>query len=548
MLPEPSVQRPRRARRLPAKLPPRPPDGTYSYALRLAGTDVGTSTVVVDGAAPGALVVRENASFLLPRFTATTTMRYDPATLHETGYSGDFNVASGAQHTDVTVKPGAMTVTATNGGGTAEVAADPSAPLEIIGDNLIASSVMIPAVLHATGAQAFTLAVLSGGKAVVCKVVTDPLPSRPAAVPASDANVALDLGGIRESYWYDPATYVVHAVTIPSQSAEIRLTSTAAPGAAPPAAPAALPSALPTPAPHFTNRDVRFTSADGTALAGTLTVPDRGQAPFAAVVLVHGSGATDRDETIGPNPIFLQLSNALSNAGYAVLRYDKRGVAKSGGANTAGTREELLDDVTAAYRFAGAQREIDPKRIYLLGHSEGGELVPTVAAREPAVAGIILLAPPALPLWQVSMRQVLASVPPDQHTATEKAELAALDQIRHGNDAKTAWYRSSMDVDPAADIARVRAPILILQGEGDAQVAATDLPRLANAARAANRDVTVRTFPGDNHLFEAIVSGEPQTPQAALHQYLTVPARIDARVLDTLSAWMSRHTRTDVAR
>jgi dipeptidyl aminopeptidase/acylaminoacyl peptidase len=111
-----------------------------------------------------------------------------------------------------------------------------------------------------------------------------------------------------------------------------------------------------------------------------------------------------------------------------------------------------------------------------------------------------------------------------------------------------AWYRSSMDVDPAVDIARVRAPILILQGEGDAQVAATDLPRLANAARAANRDVTVRTFPGDNHLFEAIVSGEPQTPQTALHQYLTVPARIDARVLETLAAWMSRHTHTDVAR
>ena len=261
----------------PVKLPPRPPDGTYAYALRLAGTDVGSSTVVVDGATPGAIVVKENASFLLPRFTATTTMRYDATTLHETGYSADFNVASGAQHTDVAVKPGTMTVTATNGGGTADVAADPSAPLELIGDNLIGSSVMIPAVLHATGAKAFTLAVLTGGKAVVCNVVTDPLPSRPASVPASDANLALDLGGIRETYWYDPATYVVHDVTIPSQSAEIHLASTAAPGAAPPPAPAPQLSALPTPTPRFTSRDVRFTSADGTALAGTLTVPDHGR-------------------------------------------------------------------------------------------------------------------------------------------------------------------------------------------------------------------------------------------------------------------------------
>ena len=271
-------------------------------------------------------------------------------------------------------------------------------------------------------------------------------------------------------------------------------------------------------------------------LAGTLTVPDRGRAPFAAVVLVHGSGPMDRDETIGPNAVFLQLSNALSNAGYAVLRYDKRGVGKSGGANTSGTRDDLLADVKAAYRFARAQHEVDPKHVYLLGHSEGGELVPTVASQEPGIAGIILMAPPSLPLRQVLMQQALAGVPPAQRAAMERQELAAFDKITNGNDAKDAWYRSSMDVDPVVDIARVRSPILILQGEGDAQVSVNDLPRLANAARAANNDVTVRTFSNDNHLFEAIVSSEPQTPLAAVKQYLTVPARIDARVLDTLAS------------
>ncbi|HEV2642858.1 MAG TPA: alpha/beta fold hydrolase, partial [Candidatus Elarobacter sp.] len=367
-------------------------------------------------------------------------------------------------------------------------------------------------------------------------------------VPATDVELALELAGIRVIYWYDPATYVVHDIAIPSQQAEFRLTATAPLGAPPPPAPAPAASPLPTPAPHFTSRDVTFASADGTVLAGTLTVPDRGRAPFAAVVFVHGSGATDRDETIGPNPIFLQLSNALSNAGYAVLRYDKRGVAKSGGANTSGTRGELLDDVKAAYRFTRAQHEVDAKRVYLLGHSEGGELVPTVAVQEPGVAGIILMAPPSLPLRQVLMQQALASVPPEGRAAMERQELAAFDKICHGNDAKDAWYRSSMDVDPVVDIARVRAPILILQGEGDVQVLPKDLPRLANAARAANRDVTVRTFSNDNHLFEAIVSSEPQTPLAAVHQYLTVPARIDARVLDTLTMWMARHARTDVAR
>ncbi len=529
-----------------APVAPRPPDATYSYAIQAGGIPLGSSTVAIDGSTRGTVVVKENVSMSVPRSTATATTRYDAATLHETGYTGDFNLASGAQHTVVTVKPGAMTLTVP-GGGTLDIPADPSAPLELVGDNLVGGSIMIPAVLHATGAKAFTLAVLGGARPIVCKVVTDPLPSRPAGVPASDVELALELASIRVIYWYDPATYVVHDVAIPSQQAEFRLTATAAPGSAPPPSPAA-PSPLPTQAPHFTSRDVSFTSADGTVLAGTLTVPDRGRAPFAAVVFVHGSGPMDRDETIGPNAVFLQLSNALSNAGYAVLRYDKRGVAKSGGANTSGTRGDLLADVKAAYRFARAQQQVDPKHVYLLGHSEGGELVPTVASQEPGVAGIILMAPPSLPLREVLMQQALAGVPPAERAAMERQELAAFDKITNGNDAKDAWLRSSIDVDPVVDIARVRTPILMLQGEGDAQVSAKDLPRLANAARTANTDVTVRTFSNDNHLFEAIVSSKPQTPLAAVKQYLTVPARIDARVLDTLAAWMARHTRADVAR
>ena len=524
-------------------LPPRPPDATYTYALTQGGVSLGGSTVVIDGSAPGTIVVKESANMSVPKYTATATTRYDAATLHETGYTGDFNVAGGTQHYEATVKPGAMTLKIP-GGTSIDIPADPSAPLELMGDNLVGSGLMLPALLHATGAKSFTLAVLTTGKPVVCKVVSDPLPSRPASIPASDVELALEVAGIRFIYWYDPATYVVHDLAIPAQQAEYRLTATTAPGAAAPTA-APAPTALPTSTPHFSSRDVQFTSTDGTVLAGTLTVPEHGRAPFAAVVFVHGTGPMDRDETIGPNPFFLQLSNALSNAGYAVLRYDKRGIAKSGGKGSLGTRGELLADVKAAFRFARVQHEIDPKRVFLLGHSEGGELVPTVAVQERGIAGIILMAPPSLPLWQVSMRQVLAGVTPDKRAAMEKEELAALDAMRHSNEAKDAWYRSSMDVDPAVDIARVRSPILILQGEGDAQVSPLDLPRLINAARVANRNVTVRTFSNDNHLFEAIVSSGPQTPSAAVLQYLTVPARIDERVLNALSTWMARYARRD---
>ena len=313
------------------------------------------------------------------------------------------------------------------------------------------------------------------------------------------------------------------------------------PAAAQPGTP--VPTALPTPFPHFRSTDVTFTSSDGTRLAGTLTVPNGGHAPFTIVVLVHGSGPLDRNETIGPNAIFLQLSNALSNAGYAVLRYDKRGVGKSGGSAATRTRTDLLEDIRAAMRFARSYPSINPKRIFLLGHSEGGELVPSAAAADGKVSGIILMAPPALPLWQVSMQQALASVPASQREATRQQELQALDQIRTGQKQIPggAWYRSSMDIDPVVDIARVRGPILILQGASDAEVLPGDLPRLVYAARKNNRDVAVFSFPGDNHLFMTVHGSTPQTPQAAVQQYLTLPARIDPAVLRTIVGWLKRH-------
>ena len=303
------------------------------------------------------------------------------------------------------------------------------------------------------------------------------------------------------------------------------------------------PTALPTPFPHFNSVDVTFTSSDGTRLAGTVTVPNRGHAPYAVVVFVHGSGPLDRNETIGPNPVFLQLSNALSNAGYAVLRYDKRGIAKSGGSATTTTRTELLQDIRAAVSFARMYPSINSQRIFLLGHSEGGELVPSAAAADGKISGIVLMAPPALPLWQVSMEQALASVPASQREATRQQELDALQQIRTGQKQISggAWYRSSMDIDPVVDIARVRGPILILQGALDAEVFPRDLPRLVYAARKKNRDVAVFSFPGDNHLFMTVQGATPQTPQAALQQYLTLPARIDPVVVRTILSWLKRH-------
>ncbi len=523
----------------PSSLPVRPPNGTYTYEIVAGGTTLGKSTIVISSV-PGTITVRESARLLNVNATAAT--QYDAATLAETAYSADFNLPQGPQHTTVTFEPGAVNVRVP--GQSVDIKADPSAPLEIVSDNLVGTNLLIPALLHATGAKTFTLAVLSGGKAVEAHVAANLTEKRPASIPATDADLVIDIGAsdLREIYWYDSGTYLVRAIEIPAQAASFRLMSSS-PTVTQIGTPAPVATMLPTPQPHFRSQDVAFRSLDGTRLAGTMTIPNAGRRPFAAVVLVAGSGPETRNEAVGPNPVFLQLSNALSNAGYAVLRYDKRGIGESGGSAPTTTRRQLLADVAAAYAFARKQPEIDPKRVYLLGHSEGGELVPTVAARERSVAGIILMAPPALPLWQISLEQALESVPPKERARTRRRELQALAAIRSGKRAGPgmAWYRSSMDVDPATDIARVRCPILILEGSADVQVLPKDLPRLVKAASSANRHVTARLFPDDNHLFMHVPAGEPRTPMAALHQYLTVPGRIDPRVLETIVTWLSRH-------
>ncbi len=522
----------------PTSLPPRPPDGTYVYRATYAGSEIAKDTIVVTSSGTN-VVVRDAGTISVQSVSALATTTFDAATLSETGYTADFTLPAGTQHTDVSFAPGDVTVRVP--GQIVSIKADPSAPLEFTGDNLAGSFFMLLAALHAHAAARFTLAALEGGVALVSQVQPLANATRPPGVPSADIAADVTFGQAAQTFWYDPATYVVDAVEIPSQGAEIRLVSRSAGVTA--ATPEPLATPVPTPLPHFSSTNVSFVSAGGIRLAGTVTVPHGTRHRFPAVILVHGSGPENRDESIGPNLVFLQLSNALSNAGYVVVRYDKRGIGRSGGNAATSTRNDLLADVRAALAFAKTLPSVDPHRIFLLGHSEGGELVPSVAAGNPAVAGIVLMAPPALPLAQIVMEQTLESVTAAQRAAARRDELAALEKIRNGTTTGPGmpWLRSSLDVDPIVAIARVRAPILILQGADDVQVLPRDLPRLVNAARRGNRDVTVRIFPGDNHLFMRVTPGEPLTPQAALHQYLTVPGYVDPAVLATLIRWLNVH-------
>jgi dienelactone hydrolase len=519
-----------------------PADGTYQYDIRVNDVSIAKSEIVVSRRSPESFEVVE--TLIQGPVSVSTHARYASARLALLSYEADVRAPGGSQHTSVKPTPDGVTIEVP--GQRVAIAADPTAPTMALSDNFIGTLFIIPALMQSNGAKTLTMAMLQGGSRVVASVVPDFHAERPSSVPATDANVTILRGSIHDTFWYDPATLIVSDIRSPETHSEIRLlprgASSAATGAVTSVA-TAVPTALPTSVPHFRSDDVTFMSADGVTLSGTLTTPDGTRGPLPAIVLVHGSGAMDRDERIGPNAIFLQMSNALSNHRFVVLRYDKRGVGKSGGVRDS-ARKDLIADAAAAAAFVRSRADVDARRVFVLGHSEGGELVPTLAATDRTIAGIVLLAPPARPLWRISMQQVLASVPPDAKPAAEREELAALAAIRSGANTSPGmnWYRSSIDVDPTVDIKRVLCPILILQGEADVQVPADDLKLLVDAAEAAHRDVTSKIFAGDNHLFMKIGAQEPRTPAAAVNHYFTIPDAIDPLVLQTLTGWLDRQT------
>lgn len=264
----------------------------------------------------------------------------------------------------------------------------------------------------------------------------------------------------------------------------------------------ALATPYPTPSPHFSSRDVTFGSGDA-VLAGTLTVPNGPLGCMPGFVFVHGSGPATRNGGVPQNPTFLDLSNALSNAGVVVLRYDKRGIGASTGTATEDFHV-LGDDARAAVAFLRTQPNVDPHRLFLLGHSEGGIVVPLVAPSIDGLAGVVLMAPPAIPMQRILDEQSARMTP-----ALEQA-------VRKG-------FASDTVIDPAQVIRHVDVPILVLQGGRDLQVLPSDLHYLADAARAANRRITIDRLPDDDHLFLAI---PPSHPNDGSEYFISRSARL----------------------
>ena len=292
----------------------------------------------------------------------------------------------------------------------------------------------------------------------------------------------------------------------------------------------------------------RPTAAAEPAVAGRKPAPVR----LPAVVLVSGSSPTERDEFVSGIPIFAQMANALADAGYLVVRYDERGMGQSGGRPESATIEEFATDARAVFTYLSKRKDVDPKRISVMGYGEGGWVALTLAAREERLAAVALIATPAVSGTELVLeqqRQLLES-----GGSTGAAQQAAVEQqkkilgaVIKGNGwdgltpeirrrVDTPLYRSFLTFDPAQMINRTRQPMLIVQPALDREVPAYHGDQIAQLARSRirARGTEFVQLPDVNHLLARAKTGD-------VAEYGTLPERsVSPAAILEISSWLNK--------
>jgi dienelactone hydrolase len=282
----------------------------------------------------------------------------------------------------------------------------------------------------------------------------------------------------------------------------------------------------------------------------------KGEGPHPAVVLVHGSGPNDRDETIGPNKPFRDIAHGLASRGIAVLRYDKRTrvhgqrILQLGTAFT--VKEESVDDAVAAVELLKETERIDSDRVYVLGHSLGGMVIPRIAAEKPGARGYIILAGATRPLEDLMLEQVTYIAELDGEISEEEKEgireiEKGIEKIRALDPEKPKGTRKDLlgalppywldlrGYDPAEQAKAMEEPILILQGERDYQVTLVDFDNWKKAV-GEKENVTLKSYPALNHLFMA---GKGKSKPAEYQ----IPANVSEEVILDVTAFVGTSTK-----
>lgn len=319
--------------------------------------------------------------------------------------------------------------------------------------------------------------------------------------------------------------------------------------------------------------------ADGVTLAGTLTLPE-GQAPFPAVLLISGSGPQNRNEEILGHKPFLIIADHFTRAGIAVLRFDDRGVGESTGNFGSATAADFATDVQAGIDFLKNRPEIDNTKIGLAGHSEGGLIGPMVAAENPDVAFLILMAGPGVTGEKIVLLQqeLLARAEGSSDESiedTKKSSKKIFSELRKSKDLEktkeqlivylrqeleklpeetknslgnldqlakqrlevltSPWFRFFLTYDPVKTLSKVSCPVLAINGEKDLQVDPDqNLPMIAKALRSGgNNSVTTKVLPGLNHLFQHSETGKSS-------EYAQLEETFAPEALELMTDWIKK--------